>query len=135
MKKTMSALTFAILGIVMVAGLASAFQGNFETGQLRLADDETRNALDQSFENNDYSAWYEIVSKQNKAHKISEYITEENFEVFADMHEAAMNGDMETAKELREALGFPGFRQGRNKDFRPNSREKHLGGDCNCASE
>jgi len=116
----------AIMGLVLVAGLASAFQGSGEPEQMRLADEETRLALDKAFETDDYDAWYEIVSEKPK---ITDYITEENFEVYADMHEAVMNGDMESAKELRQALGLPGFRQGQGK-LRQGLKNKAHGCDC-----
>ncbi len=46
--------------------------------------------------------------------RITDIITEENFDLFVQMHEAMEAGDYDTAMELREELGLGfGMRAGR----------------------
>jgi hypothetical protein len=57
-----------------------------------------------------YDAWFAYVEGQDT---ITNYVTEENFDRYVDMHEAMQGGDRETALEIREELGIPqGFRNG-----------------------
>lgn len=69
-------------------------------------DEETREALKEAITNSDYDAWYAIVSEAPEGHPLADFITEENFYMFAEMVQAKMNGDHETAREIREELGL-----------------------------
>ena len=53
-----------------------------------------------------YDAWVEAIGDSPKAAKLTEVITEENFDTFVEIHEAKQNGDHETAKALAEELGL-----------------------------
>jgi hypothetical protein len=100
-----------IITTLVVSNLASAHEepkgANF---------DPTRHeAMQEILTNRDYQAWKETVD--SRPH-ISDYITEENFDQFVDMHELMMAGDREGAQEIRDELGLPergmgmGFKRG-----------------------
>ncbi|MBD3281397.1 hypothetical protein GF391_01495 [Candidatus Uhrbacteria bacterium] len=56
----------------------------------------------------DYNAFAEALTKEDGTMpKILETITADNFDRFADMHEAVMNKDFETAKAIAQELGLP----------------------------
>jgi len=59
---------------------------------------EVREAL----ENRDYNAWHEAMMPP-----IFQHVNAENFDTFADMHEAIQSGDKDKAEELRTKLGLP----------------------------
>lgn len=70
---------------------------NMNKGRFRMRE-EVRTAL----ENRDYNEWHTAITPP-----ILDYINEDNFDTFADMHEAMQSGDQEKAEELREQLGLP----------------------------
>jgi hypothetical protein len=72
-----------------------------------------------------YSAFLELMESHPHGEKMLEVVTEENFDVFVQMHEARSSGDHETAKTLAAELGIENMRgegrgmhrQGMNKGF------------------
>lgn len=62
--------------------------------------------VDAALEAGDYGAWLEAVNNQGRNPKVTEVITEDNFETLVEMHEAKELGDYQTVKELAEELGF-----------------------------
>ncbi|MBN2421985.1 hypothetical protein JXB41_02050 [Candidatus Woesearchaeota archaeon] len=67
---------------------------------------ENMEAVMAAIEAGDYDAWKEAVADCPGEAKISELITEENFDRFVEMHNARRDGDFETAKEISEELGI-----------------------------
>ncbi len=66
-------------------------------------------AVQESVEAGDYDAWQELMSQRGKNAKHSkmlEVITEDNFDLLADLMEAKENKDPEAAKEILEELGL-----------------------------
>ena len=63
--------------------------------------EEIRNAI----ENGDYNAWVAAV-EASQPPKITDVVTEDNFDTFVQMHNARMEGDFETAQTLAEELGL-----------------------------
>ena len=57
-----------------------------------------------------YDAWKALVEEHPRG-RITEVITEDNFDKFVEMHNAKQNGDFETAQQIAEELGL----QARNK--------------------
>ena len=53
-----------------------------------------------------YSAFLELMESHPHGEKMLEVVTEENFDVFVQMHEARSSGDHETAKTLADELGL-----------------------------
>ena len=67
-------------------------------------------AVDEAIENRDYNAWAEAVSEQPGGERLLELITEENFDTYAELHEA-----LDKVKELSDELGIQGFRGDRGR--------------------
>jgi YesN/AraC family two-component response regulator len=67
---------------------------------------QNRQAIMQALENGDYEAWKAAMENMGKDPGILDKITEENFNIFVQLHEARMNGDYETVQELSEELGL-----------------------------
>jgi hypothetical protein len=53
-----------------------------------------------------YSAFLELMESHPHGEQMLEVISEENFDVFVQMHEARSSGDYETAKTLADELGL-----------------------------
>lgn len=64
---------------------------------------ERHTAMEKAFENTDYSAWKNLM--QNRG-RVTQVITKENFEKFAEAHELMEDGKVEEAKKIRQELGL-----------------------------
>ncbi|MBU1120320.1 MAG: hypothetical protein ABIE23_03180 [archaeon] len=62
-----------------------------------------RASVEQALEDGDYDAWVEAIESRPK---ITDLITEENFDSFVELHNARKSGDHETANALAEELGL-----------------------------
>lgn len=64
--------------------------------------------LEKVLEENDFEAWSDFIAESEDwgRGRIGEVVTEENFPLFVEMHEAIEAGDAVRAKELREELGL-----------------------------
>ena len=86
-------------------------------------------AVREAIENKDYNAWKTAIEAA-KPPSITEIITEENFDKFAQMHEAMQNGDPETAKTIAEELGLENHGM-KGKGFgRAGGMRGGFGGNC-----
>lgn len=75
--------------------------------QTKRTDMETRRAaIEAALNAKDYAAWKEAIGSSGSESKLADVITEENFSLYVDMHEAMKSGDFEKAKEIREDLGL-----------------------------
>jgi len=96
----------AVLAAAMISVVAvSAYQGDY-TKVGPNYDEERHELMQEAFETNDYSTWYELMTEDGRNPKVVDVVTEENFARFAEARIAAMNGDVETAKEIRAELGL-----------------------------
>ena len=73
--------------------------------QMRL----NQKAVHQALEDGDYGAWQEAVANCERARLNAEDVSEEDFQIMVQMHQARQNRDFETAQELAEQLGFEGL--------------------------
>ena len=115
MKKSKMYLLASVLGLVVttlaVSSLASAGElGNKFAGRnidpARLEEmQERHDAMQTALENGDYDAWKGIIDSRPR---ISDVITEDNFDQFVEMHQLMQDGDREGAQEIAEELGLPG---------------------------
>lgn len=62
-----------------------------------------REAIEQAIQEGDYVAWKKAVENMNSEMMLDE----DNFEILVQLHQARVNGDYETVKELSEQLGLP----------------------------
>lgn len=88
---------------------------NREIRQLGREDQrETKDAMRDAIEDNDYDEWLSLAESLENYPLDIETITEEDFSILVDMHEARASGDFEGADELAEELGWEGsFGEGR----------------------
>ena len=91
-----------LVGAIGASTAAHAYQGD---PNVRGPDcsEERHTAMVQVFTNNDYTAWKELMADKGR---VTEAVTEENFAEFAEAHTRAKEGDIERAKEIRQALGL-----------------------------
>lgn len=104
-------LAVALLGGFVFLPQADAYRGdpsvqgpNFST--------ERHEAMQEAFANRDYNAWRELMADRGR---VTQMITEENFDQFAQAHELAMDGKLDEAREIRQdlGLGMGGFGRGK----------------------
>ncbi|MDA3839865.1 MAG: hypothetical protein PF572_02140 [Patescibacteria group bacterium] len=88
----------AIIATFGVTAYAGASFGGFGLDQVQ------RDAMKQAVEEGDYESWKNI---EDSKVRITDIITEENFDQFSQMHNLIQSGDVEAAKLMREELGLP----------------------------
>jgi len=135
MKKSKLYLLASFMGLIIttlvVSNMASAAQGEPRGSNF---DPDRHNAIQTALENNDYEAWKETVDSRPR---ITDYINQDNFDKFAEMHQLMLNGDIEGAQAIRDELGLPdmgmmakGFKRGFGMGSRAGGH-----GDCPFAQQ
>jgi len=97
--------TAALVALVAVGGLAGvsfAYQGDPDVKGPEYSE-ERHDSMEEAFENKDYNTWRELMDSRGR---VTDVITEENFEKFAEIHNLVQEGRLEEAKQLREELGL-----------------------------
>ena len=108
---------FVALAMVALLGVsfAAAYQGDSSVQGPNYSEDR-HDAMTAAFETGDYDAWVALMSESGRQPRVLEMVNAENFDVFAEAHEADMAGDSELANELRAELGLGnGQGSGQNK--------------------
>ena len=105
MNKTLLGILAISMVVVLGAGAITAYQGN-PSIQGPYYNEERHEAIQQTFENLDYDSWKDLMAENNKASRIMQIVTEENFATFVEAHNAAIAGDFDKANELRASLGL-----------------------------
>jgi len=142
-KKTLMIVT-SFLAIALISGfIVSAHWSDFsDNSEERPFFNETRHeAMQQAFENKDYSTWKSLVQEQHEQmpgkgygrSRLLEVINEDNFDRFVDMHNAKISGDQETANEIRQELGI-GFGNGMGQGNGQGQRMNKMQGRSNQGS-
>lgn len=100
-------LAIFVLGIIGLAGLGYAYKGDPSVKGPNY-DADIQAQLEAAMDANDYDAWLQVREDNNlpTRGKIFSVITEENFDLYVEMHEANLAGDYETADEIRSELGL-----------------------------
>ena len=118
--KNLFILSLAVVAVLGTSALtAGAFQGDGQTqnnGNPKMQgerperpDEETRAAIDQALEDNNFEAWKLAIGER----PMSDQITQENFSKFSEAHSLKMQGDNEAARNILKELGVKrGHRQG-----------------------
>ena len=78
-----------------------------EMYQNRKTAEQNRQLVEQALEEGNYEAWKAAIENL-EGPRMTELITEENFDTFVQLYEAKMAGDYETVKQLSEELGLEG---------------------------
>jgi hypothetical protein len=120
----------SVLVVLLVAGMAFASgidQDSQSTGP-RVAP-EIHEQIVEALETGDYALWLQVHEDNDLPVRpeIAEVINEENFDSFAELHEAMRSGDRETAKAIADELGLEkplrkGLRRGMREGPRDGSR-------------
>ena len=105
--KQKSILSVFVMGIVLFAGIAavSAYRGD-PTSVGPNYSDERHNQMTQAFETNNYGLWSQLMDTIFGKHRVTERVNEENFNTFSQAHTAMMNGDIDSANELKASIGL-----------------------------
>jgi hypothetical protein len=112
-KTTVGVVMFAF--IVLSIG-AFAYQGINGQKNFQNIDEDVRNQMQEALSNNDYAEWIRIKEETSvSSGRVSEVITEENFQIFNEMHEAKLAGDFDKVWELKEQLGIGRMGKGSGK--------------------
>ncbi|MBL7053650.1 hypothetical protein ISS06_00395 [Patescibacteria group bacterium] len=112
---------FALMGIVVGLTTTSFSSASYYSDSALRGSDCTpdrHKAMEEAFANNDYNAWLELMTGKGI---VKDIVNEENFHLFADMHNLREQGDIEGANEIRAELGLGvgrgmhrGYDQGRH---------------------
>lgn len=103
-----------VLALITASGVAYAayaYQGDPMEKMAKFSPQRFER-MQKAYENNDYSAWKEMMDGRGK---ITEIITEQNFSRFAEMHRLMLEKKFDEANKIREELGL------RQKNFSGNS--------------
>jgi len=98
-------LALMVVGLVATTGLVSAYRGDYSVKGPNYSE-ERHEAMEAAFESLDYNAWQKLMTEDGRHPRVVDVVTESNFATFAKAHEAAENGDYETASALRAELGL-----------------------------
>lgn len=80
-----------------------------------------RQAIEQAIDNGDYQSFKSLT----EGHKRSEFITEANFHLLDDLHEARKNHDMEKMESIRNEMGLPEHKGKKGGHGNGNGEGKH----------
>ncbi len=118
----------SFLGLIVTTLAVSSLVSAQEEPRGANFDPARHEAVQEALENKDYQAWKEEIDSRPR---MTDYVTEENFDQFAEMHELMLAGDYEGAQEIRDELGLPemGRGAGFKKGFGMGNR---AGGQHNC---
>lgn len=97
----------ATAGLVGSALYASAYQGDPNVKGPNYSA-ERHEAMTKAFENNDYSAWKDLMVGKGR---VTQVVNEGNFSQFAQAHKLALEGKKDEANKIRTDLGL-GLRNG-----------------------
>ena len=122
MKKMIGA---SVLVVMLLVGFVSAYQGDPTTVGPNF-DPKIHEQVEAAIGASDYDAWISIRTANDLPMngKIFQVINEDNFDVFAEMHEAREADDIERADELRAELGL-----GQGRMNRDASGQRKMGRD------
>jgi len=122
-------------GIMLgVLGLAIAGAAAYSTGALAYRGDvnktgpnyspERHEQMERAFESNDYNAWKNLMNGRGR---VSEVVSEGNFNRFAQMHKLMEEGKNDEANKIRQELGL-GQGGGQGKGMVDGQRGQNRGG-------
>ena len=99
--------SLGVFGIITLLGLSMvfAYQGDPSVQGPNYSEDR-HEAMEQAFETLDYDAWVTLMEETGRHPRVLDIVTSENFEIFAEIHEAMEDGNIELAQELRAELGL-----------------------------
>ena len=116
-------LGLAVAGVVAYSTGALAYQVNpTQTGPNYTP--ERHEQMEKAFENNDYSAWKNLMNGKGR---VSEVINDGNFNRFAEIHKLMEAGKIDEANKIRQELGL-GQGDGQGNAMHSGQRGQNRGG-------
>lgn len=124
MKRSKMYLLASFLGLIVTTLAVSSLVSAQEEPRGANFDPVRHEAMQEALENKDYQAWKQEVDSRPR---MTDFVTEENFDKFAEMHELMQAGDYEGAEAIRDELGLPemgpgkgmgGFKRGNGMGFK-----------------
>ena len=117
-----------VVGVMLSTTMVSAYRGDSNTEGPNF-NEARHESMETAFETMDYETWYQLMTEDGRHSKVVEVVTEDNFAKFVEAHDAAENGDYETAAQLRAELGLnnghgPRDGTGFGKGMRQGSKDK-----------
>jgi hypothetical protein len=129
MKKTtiFGILALMVVGLMFSTNVVSAYRGDYETKGPECSEERHDMIMD-AFNENDYEAWKILMNENSGKNRVLELVTEENFPLFVEAHQAEKLGNNELAQQLRAELGLnngeqPRYMDGRGKDNSHSERK------------
>lgn len=124
-KKRLATIGSAALGITIATGISSAYAA--DGWQPFFANEENRESLEQSIQNDDYSTWSSLMAAQaDYIHdEIDSAISEESFDIIQEAQELAESGDMKGAKDLLNDAGIAPMMTG-HRGQKGHHKGKHM---------
>jgi len=113
----------ALLGVSFVA----AYQGDYSVKGPDYSDDR-HDVMQEAFDNIDYDAWVSLMTESGRNPRVLTVVTEDNFEVFVEAHEAGTTGDSARASELRAQLGLGQGSKSGNGEGQGSQKGSGMGG-------
>jgi hypothetical protein len=102
----MGIFSVAAIGLVASGFMVSAYQGD-PTKQGPDYNPDLHDLKVDAFEKGDYEVWRDLMLEQGRgAKRVLQVVNEDNFNIFVQAHNAQLEGDFETANELRAQLGL-----------------------------
>jgi hypothetical protein len=101
---------FTAVAVMMGVGFALAMTASADTtpgygyaGQKEDCTAERHALMQDAFTARDYDAWKALMTDKGR---VTQVVTEDNFDTFVEMHTAKLAGDDEKAQKLRTELGL-----------------------------
>ncbi|NOQ55414.1 MAG: hypothetical protein GQ477_01265 [Nanohaloarchaea archaeon] len=94
-----------VVGLIVSTGAVSAYRGDYSV-QGPDYNEDRHEAMLNAFDTSDYEAWHLLMTADGKTPRVVDVVTEDNFEIFAQAHEAGKSGNLELASQLRAELGL-----------------------------
>jgi hypothetical protein len=103
-KKMLGLISFGMMALLGVS-LVAAYHGDYSVKGPNYSEDR-HGDMEAAFFNEDYDAWVELMTEDGRHPRVLDVVTEENFAIFVEAHEARISGDFERVSELRAELGL-----------------------------
>jgi len=98
MNKTIMGVSIALVALLFIGGVY-AYQNNIDKNT---TNNVNKAAGQSAVESGDYNTWKTL----HEGTRMASVITEDNFYLMQEMHEAMQSGDYEKAQEIRSGLGL-----------------------------
>lgn len=126
-------LALMVVGILTTTSIVSANRGDYSV-QGNNYNEERHELMENAFDTVDYDEWHNLMTEDGRHPRVVDVVTEDNFEIFVQAHEASVSGDYETASALRAELGLndgtcskDGSRHGEGRGKGQSQRMQHDG--------